>query len=84
MEYCEGTNILQYISKEGAVKEETGRAIAVRILETIKNAHADKVVHRDIKPQTFLPIEVEMDVFSMWNSLSRDLFRRNARGPMKQ
>ncbi|MGC9652140.1 protein kinase domain-containing protein [Staphylococcus warneri] len=54
MEYIEGPTLSEYIQNHGPLSIETAIQFAQQILEGIKHAHDNRIVHRDIKPQNIL------------------------------
>jgi serine/threonine-protein kinase ULK/ATG1 len=51
MEYCNGGDLAKYITKNKKVNDHT---FFHEIIEGIKYLHKNKIIHRDIKPATFL------------------------------
>lgn len=54
MEYIEGESLASIIAREGPMRPETGVPLAVQICRGLAHAHAQGVVHRDIKPQNLV------------------------------
>lgn len=54
MEYIEGPTLSEYIQNHGPLSLETAIQFTQQILEGIKHAHDNRIVHRDIKPQNIL------------------------------
>ncbi|MCO0860416.1 Stk1 family PASTA domain-containing Ser/Thr kinase [Staphylococcus pasteuri] len=54
MEYIEGPTLAEYIENHGPLSLETAVQFTQQILEGIKHAHDNRIVHRDIKPQNIL------------------------------
>lgn len=57
MEYIKGETLKEYIKRKGRLSEEETIIIARQISEALKHAHANKIVHRDIKPHNILLTE---------------------------
>ncbi|MDC3416440.1 Stk1 family PASTA domain-containing Ser/Thr kinase [Aquibacillus salsiterrae] len=54
MEYVEGMTLKKYIQMYGPVEVEEAIDITKQITSAITHAHANEIVHRDIKPQNIL------------------------------
>lgn len=54
MEYVEGSNLKEYIRREGRLSPERALAIAAQVCEALEFAHSHGIVHRDVKPQNIL------------------------------
>lgn len=54
MEYVEGLTLKQLIQKRGILPVEETVAIMLQITSAIAHAHANHIVHRDIKPHNIL------------------------------
>jgi len=54
MEYVQGQTLKDLIRKKGRVKPTLAAQITLRILAALNHAHANGVIHRDIKPQNIL------------------------------
>ncbi|MCZ0703381.1 serine/threonine-protein kinase [Natronobacillus azotifigens] len=54
MEYVEGMTLKKYIQLYGPIQVEDSVAIMEQITSAIAHAHANNIVHRDIKPQNIL------------------------------
>lgn len=57
MEYVKGETLKDYIKRKGRLSEEETIIISRQISEALKHAHANKIVHRDIKPHNILLTE---------------------------
>ncbi|HLR74903.1 MAG TPA: Stk1 family PASTA domain-containing Ser/Thr kinase [Virgibacillus sp.] len=54
MEYVDGLTLKEYIQQYGPVEVEEALSIMKQITAAIAHAHANDLVHRDIKPQNIL------------------------------
>lgn len=54
MEMVEGENIEQYITRHGAMPEETAVGLMLKILDALQCVHNAHIVHRDIKPSNIM------------------------------
>lgn len=54
MEYVEGLTLKEYIQRNGPIDVEEALNIMKQITSAIAHAHANDLVHRDIKPQNIL------------------------------
>ena len=54
MEYIEGITLKNYISAKGKLEIRESIGIAMQIAQGLEAAHAQHIVHRDIKPQNIM------------------------------
>ncbi len=54
MEYVEGMTLKEYIKDNKPLDIKESINIASQIAEALRHAHANKIIHRDIKPQNIL------------------------------
>ncbi|MDQ7819831.1 MAG: PASTA domain-containing protein [Armatimonadota bacterium] len=54
MEYVEGSNLKEYLRREGRLSPERALQIAAQVADALAHAHAHGIVHRDVKPQNIL------------------------------
>lgn len=54
MEYIDGINLSEYISKQGVLKWKDVVHFTMQILKALQHAHDRGIVHRDIKPQNVM------------------------------
>lgn len=54
MEYVDGMTLKEYIQKDGPVNVDEALDIMKQISSAIGHAHANNIVHRDIKPQNIM------------------------------
>lgn len=57
MEYIKGVTLKDYITKYGKLSEEEIIKISMQVAEALKHAHANKIIHRDIKPHNIMITE---------------------------
>ncbi len=54
MEYFEGVEMFEYISKSGRYSEESAKFLFKQMMEGISFLHKNGIVHRDLKPNNIL------------------------------
>lgn len=54
MEYIPGETLKEYISRQGKISNDSAVRIAIEICEALEQAHANGIVHCDIKPHNIL------------------------------
>lgn len=54
MEFVEGLNIEQYVSRYGALSAEKAIDLMVKILDAMQCVHNEHIIHRDIKPSNIM------------------------------
>ncbi len=54
MEYVDGLTLKEYIRRRDMLGSEEVLKIAIKIAEALKAAHANGIIHRDIKPQNIM------------------------------
>lgn len=54
MEYVDGLTLKEYIRRRDVMGSEEVLKISIKIAEALKAAHANGIVHRDIKPQNIM------------------------------
>ncbi|MEJ8544471.1 Stk1 family PASTA domain-containing Ser/Thr kinase [Brevibacillus borstelensis] len=54
MEYVEGYTLKELINRNGAIPVEDAVEIAAEICDALEHAHANQIIHRDIKPHNIL------------------------------
>ena len=54
MEYIDGITLKEYIKRRDVMSSEEVIKIAIKIAEALKVAHANGIIHRDIKPQNIM------------------------------
>lgn len=57
LEYVEGQTLRQRISEKGALSVEEANDVFAQIARALSHAHAQKIVHRDMKPSNILITE---------------------------
>lgn len=54
MEYVEGLNIEQYVSRNGAIAPDEASELMMKILDAMQCVHNAHIVHRDVKPSNIM------------------------------
>lgn len=54
MQFIDGPNLKQILARQGLMSAEQTVNIATQVLQALKVAHANGIIHRDVKPQNVL------------------------------
>ncbi len=54
MEYVSGITLKHYIEKKGQLNYKEVLSIAIQVARGLQSAHANNIIHRDIKPQNIM------------------------------
>jgi len=54
MEYADGETVYERIRESGAIEEEEAIDVVLQIARALEHAHANDLVHRDVKPQNVI------------------------------
>jgi serine/threonine-protein kinase len=54
LEYVDGINLFEYITRKGRLEPEEARRIMIHAALALHHAHGQGIIHRDIKPSNFL------------------------------
>ena len=71
MEYLEGVTLKELVKSRGALPLDVGLRIAKQMCHGLEAAHAQGVVHRDIKPQNMMIIPASGDLKIMDFGIAR-------------
>ncbi|CAI2386109.1 unnamed protein product [Moneuplotes crassus] len=63
MEYCEGGELFEYISKAGVFTEDMASHIMKQILSAIAYLHSQNILHSDLKAENIMLVEKNDDDF---------------------
>ncbi|KAK9322662.1 kinase-like domain-containing protein [Lipomyces orientalis] len=75
MEYVAGGDLMDYITKHGAMKDNIARTVVKQVLQAVAYVHSAGISHRDIKPDNILvvsedepdgkPIQIKVSDFGL-------------------
>ena len=65
MEFVPCGDLQQYLSNHGALTEDLGKKLAKQMLDSLCYLHANKITHRDIKPDNILLANLDPDHFTI-------------------
>lgn len=83
MELVDGITLKEYIRIKGKLDITEGVSIAIQVARALKTAHAQHIVHRDIKPQNILITDdskVKVADFGIARAVSEQTVNANAIG----
>jgi serine/threonine protein kinase/beta-lactam-binding protein with PASTA domain len=83
MELVEGITLKKYIEKKGKLESRETIGIAIQVAQGIEAAHAQHIVHRDIKPQNIIISKdgkVKVTDFGIAKAASTQTISSNAMG----
>ena len=83
MELVDGITLKEYIKIKGKLDITEGVSIAIQVAKALKPAHAQHIVHRDIKPQNILITDdskVKVADFGIARAVSEQTVNANAIG----
>nr|WP_314506265.1 Stk1 family PASTA domain-containing Ser/Thr kinase [uncultured Lachnoanaerobaculum sp.] len=83
MELVDGITLKEYIKIKGKLDITEGVSIAIQVAKALKIAHAQHIVHRDIKPQNILITEdskIKVADFGIARAVSEQTVNANAIG----
>ena len=83
MELVDGITLKEYIRIKGKLYITEGVSIAIQVARALKTAHAQHIVHRDIKPQNILITDdskVKVADFGIARAVSEQTVNANAIG----
>lgn len=83
MELVEGITLKEYISKKGKLSIREATSIAIQVCMGLDAAHAQNIVHRDVKPQNIIIStdgKVKVTDFGIARAASSNTISSNAMG----
>lgn len=83
MELVEGITLKEYISKKGKLSIREATSIAIQVCMGLEAAHAQNIVHRDVKPQNIIIStdgKVKVTDFGIARAASSNTISSNAMG----
>lgn len=83
MELVEGITLKEYISKKGRLSVREATSIAIQVCMGLEAAHAQNIVHRDVKPQNIIIStdgKVKVTDFGIARAASSNTISSNAMG----
>ncbi len=83
MELVEGITLKEYIGKKGQLSVREATSIAIQVCMGLQAAHAQKIVHRDVKPQNIIIStdgKVKVTDFGIARAASSNTISANAMG----
>lgn len=83
MELVEGITLKKYVEKKGRLESRETIGIAIQVAQGIEAAHAQHIVHRDIKPQNIIISKdgkVKVTDFGIAKAASTQTISSNAMG----
>ena len=83
MELVDGITLKEYIKIKGKLDITEGVSIAIQVAKALKPAHAQHIVHRDIKPQNILITDeskIKVADFGIARAVSEQTLNANAIG----
>ncbi len=83
MEYVPGITLKDYVEKKGRLNYRETLSIAIQVARGIQAAHANNIIHRDIKPQNIIISsdgKVKVTDFGIARAASEDTIRSDVMG----
>ncbi len=83
MEYVSGITLKAYIEKKGRLNYRETLSIAIQVARGIQTAHANNIIHRDIKPQNIIISsdgKVKVTDFGIARAASEDTIHSDVMG----
>ncbi len=83
MEYVSGITLKEYIEKKGRLNYRETLSIAIQVARGIQAAHANNIIHRDIKPQNIIISsegKVKVTDFGIARAASEDTIHSDVMG----
>ncbi len=83
MEYVSGITLKDYVEKKGRLNYRETLSIAIQVARGIQAAHANDIIHRDIKPQNIIISsdgKVKVTDFGIARAASEDTIRSDVMG----
>ncbi len=76
MEYARGGELGTYLNKQKILTEWEARRVFKQLHEAVRYIHSKNVVHRDLKPNNILFLDIKRENLVVYNKLDKILAYR--------